>query len=137
LDGLVKESTSSSEFLIRTAIVSLVSGLIAGLAVAARWDWRTASGFVLALVWGLGNFGALAVILRAVTDPRGPKVGRALAWIAIKLAGLYGVAVLVLLHRWFPLGAFVIGLSWPLAVGALRALTPAVLGGTASTRHAG
>jgi hypothetical protein len=137
LIGLVKESTSSSDFLIRTAVVSVVTGVIAGIAIAARWEWRAASGFMVALLWGLGNFGALAVILRAVTDPRGPRVGKAMAWIAIKLVGLYGVAILALAYRWFPLGAFVVGLSWPLAVGALRALTPAVLGEGATTKHAG
>jgi hypothetical protein len=89
---------------------------------------------VFALGWSLANFAVLAVILRTVTDPKGVRTGRLIGWVALKIVGLYGLAVWVLLHRWFPLLAFLAGFSWPLVVVVLRALGPLVVRGrTAST----
>ena len=118
----MKESTNSPDFLSRTALLSVWTGLLLGLAVAIRWDWETASGFVVALFWGLANFAVLAVILKTATNPDGFHTGRLAGWIALKIFGLYGLAILVLFYRWFPLAAFPAGFSWPLAVALLRAL---------------
>ena len=121
---LVKESTNRPDFLKRTAMSSLVSGIFAGLVAAWVWGWATASGFVLAVFWGLANFAVLAAILKNATDPAGARVASLAGLVAIKLIGLYGVAVLVLLHRWFPVGAFAAGIGWPLAIAVLRSLAP-------------
>ena len=102
--------------------MSVWTGLVLGLAAAVLWDWQTASGFVVALFWGLANFAVLAVILKTATNPGGFHAGRLVGWIALKIIGLYGLAALVLMYRWFPLPAFVAGFSWPLAVSLLRAL---------------
>lgn len=118
----MKESTSGSDFLIRTALAAVWSGLVLGLAVAWRWGWDAGSGFVLALFWGLANFAVLAAILKAATTPGGVRVRPTVGWILVKIVGLYGLGIWLLLHRWFPIPAFLAGFGWPLAVGLLRAL---------------
>ena len=95
------------------------------MVVAWVWGWKTASGFEFAVLWGLANFAVLAVILRNVTNPAGVRLGPLLGWVALKLVGLYGLAILVLVNWWFPLVAFVVGLSWPLLMAVLRGLAPA------------
>jgi len=122
LTDLVKESTNQPDLLQRTAIAATWTGLMLGLGVALRWGWPAGTGFVLALGWALANFAVLAVILKTATNPVGVRVGRLVFWIALKLVGLYGLAIWVLVHRWFPLAAFAAGFSWPLAVGFLRAV---------------
>jgi hypothetical protein len=122
LDDFVKESTRTPDFLTRTAFAALGTGLVIGLALAAKWGWSTASGFVVALAWGLANFAVLAAILKTATDPDGIRVGRLAGLVALKLFGLYTLAIWILLHRWFPLGAFAGGFSWTLLVGLLRAV---------------
>ena len=121
---LVKESTNRPDFLQRTAIVALVSGVIGGLFLAWIRDWATGSGFVLAVLWSLGNIAVLAGILRTATNPAGMNKRKLIGLVGLKLIGFYGVAVWLLIHRWFPLGAFAAGMGWPLLVGALRAWTP-------------
>jgi hypothetical protein len=118
----VKESTSSSDFLKRTAFAALWTGIVLGLAVAWKWGWHTGAGFVLALAWGLGNFAVLAAILTVATQPSGVRVGHLVGLVAVKLIGLYGIAAWVLLSGWVSLPAFVAGFSWTLAVTVLRAL---------------
>ena len=93
-----------------------------GMAVAWKWGWDAGAGFVLALVWGLGNFAVLAAILTVATHPSRVRVGRLVGLVALKLIGLYGVAAWVLLYQWVSLPAFVAGFSWTLAVTVLRAL---------------
>jgi hypothetical protein len=127
LVGLVKESTNPHDFVKQTAVATLWSGILAGLVVAWQWGWSAASGFEFAVVWGLANFAVLAVILRNATRPEGARVASLAGWVALKLIGLYGLAILVLLHRWFPLGAFAVGMGWPLVIIALRSLAPAGL----------
>jgi hypothetical protein len=122
LTNLVKESTSQPDLLRRTAVVAAWTGIVLGLAVAWRWGWTAGTGFVLALGWSLANFAVLAAILKTATHPEGVRVGRLALWIVLKLVGLYGLAIWVLVHRWFPLAAFAAGFSWPLAVGFLRAV---------------
>jgi len=120
----VKESTNSPDFLKRTAIASLVSGVIAGLCVAWVWGWPSSSGFVVGFLWSLGNIAVLAAILRMATNPAGINKRRLLGFVALKLIVFYGSAVLLLVNRWFPIGMFAAGMGWPLLVGALRAWTP-------------
>ena len=124
LVGLVKESTNSPDFLKRTGIAALISGVIAALCVAWVWGWPAGSGFMLALLWSLGNVAVLAAILRTATHPAGIDKKRIIALTAIKLIGFYGSAIVLLIYRWFPVGAFAAGMGWPLLVGALRAWTP-------------
>jgi len=124
LVGLVKESTNSPDFLRRTGIAALISGVVVALCVAWAWGWPAGSGFVLAMLWSLGNVAVLAAILRTAINPAGIDKKRLIALTAIKLVGFYGIAVWVLVHRWFPIGAFAAGMGWPLLVGALRAWTP-------------
>jgi hypothetical protein len=127
LGELVKESTNQPDFLKRTAIVALVSGVVAGLFLAMYRDWAAGSGFVLAVLWSLGNIAVLAGILRTATNPVGLRKRKLVGLIALKLIGFYGVAIWVLIHRWFPLGVFAAGMGWPLLIGAFRALTPSPL----------
>jgi hypothetical protein len=124
LVGLVKESTNSPDFLRRTGVAALVSGVMAGLCTAWVWGWPAGSGFVIALLWSLGNVAVLAAILRTATNPAGIHKRRLIGLTALKLIGFYGSAVWLLVHRWFPVGAFAAGMGWPLLVGALRAWTP-------------
>ena len=125
--GLVKESTNRPDFLRRTAWSSLASGIFAGLVAAWIWGWAAASGFVFAVFWGVANFAVLAAILKNATHPSGARVASLVGLMAIKLVGLYGLAVVVLLNRWFPVGAFAAGIGWPLATALLRSLTPSPL----------
>ena len=122
MTAIVNESTSGPEFLRRTAWVALWTGIVAALAVAYRWDWRTGSGFLTALGWALANFAVLAAILTTATRPGGGSKGRLAALMAVKLIGLYGLAAVILWKRWFPILAFVGGFTWPLLVVLLRAL---------------
>jgi hypothetical protein len=121
---LVKESTNSPHFLRRTGVAALVSGVIVGLCVAWVWGWPAGSGFVLALLWSLGNVAVLAAILRTATNPSGIDKKKLVGLTALKLIGFYSAAIWILVHRWFPIGAFAVGMGWPLLVGALRAWTP-------------
>jgi len=121
---LVKESTNSPDFLKRTGVATLVSGVVAGLCVAWVWGWPAGSGFVLALLWSLGNVAVLAAILRTATNPSGIDKKKIIGLTALKLIGFYGAAIWILVHRWFPIGVFAAGMGWPLLVGALRAWTP-------------
>ena len=122
--ALVKESTNSPDFLKRTGVAALVSGVIAGLCVAWVWGWPAGSGFVLALLWSLGNVAVLAAILRAAMNPIRIDKKKLIGLTALKLVGFYGAAIWILVHRWFPIGVFAAGMGWPLLVGALRAWTP-------------
>jgi hypothetical protein len=124
LVALVKESTNSPDFLKRTGVAALVSGVIAGLCVAWVWGWPAGSGFVLALLWSLGNVAVLAAILRAAMNPIRIDKKKLIGLTALKLVGFYGAAIWILVHRWFPVGVFAAGMGWPLLVGALRAWTP-------------
>jgi hypothetical protein len=124
LVALVKESTNSPDFLKRTGVAALVSGVIAGLCVAWVWGWPAGSGFVLALLWSLGNVAVLAAILRAAMNPIRIDKKKLIGLTALKLVGFYGAAIWILVHRWFPIGVFAAGMGWPLLVGALRAWTP-------------
>ena len=121
---LVKESTNSPDFIRRTGIAALISGVIAGLCAAWVWGWFTGSGFVLALLWSIGNVAVLAAILRTATNPSGIEKKKLIGLALLKLIGFYGAAVWILVHRWFPVGAFAAGMGWPLLVGALRVWTP-------------
>ena len=116
----MKESTSDPAFLKRTGFASLVTGVVAGLVIALRWDWAAASGFMVAMLWSVANFAILAAIIKAATHPGGMQTGRLATLAAVKLVGFYGVALLILMNRWFPLPVFVAGFSWPLVVGVLR-----------------
>jgi hypothetical protein len=134
LAGLVKESTNSPDFIRRTGIAALVSGVVVGLCVAWVWGWPAASGFVLALLWSLGNVAVLAAIMRTAINPSGIDKKKLIGLMLLKLIGFYGAAVWILVHRWFPVGAFAAGMGWPLLVGALRAWTPRL---PAPSRHRG
>lgn len=131
----MKESTSDPAFLQRTAIASLLTGVVVGLVVALRWDWVAASGFMVALLWSVANFALLAGIIKSATHPDGMQTGRFAALVGVKL-GFYAAAVLILLNRWFPVPVFIVGFSWPLVVGILRGVAPLVTrsGGTSSPR---
>lgn len=118
----VKESTSGPEFLVRTAVIAGVTGLVWGLLAAYRVDWPTAAGFVFSLMWALANFAVLARILRSATDPAGPRKRTVAGWTALKLIGLYPLGIGVLAADFFPLPALAAGLVWPLVVVVLRAL---------------
>lgn len=123
----MKESTSDLAFLERTAIASFLTGAVAGLVVALRWDWIAASGFMVALLWSVANFALLAGIIKAATHPEGRRTGRFAALVAVKL-GFYAAAAVILLNRWFPIPFFIVGFSWPLVVGILRGVAPLVTG---------
>ncbi len=133
----MKESTSDPAFLKRTGLASLLTGVVAGLVIALRWDWAAASGFMVAMLWSVANFAILAAIIKAATHPEGMQTGRFVALAAVKLVGFYGVALLILLNAWFPLPVFVAGFSWPLVVGVLRAVAPLKVrtGGSRSPRR--
>ena len=72
----MKESTSDPAFLKRTGFASLVTGVVAGLVIALRWDWAAASGFMVAMLWSVANFAILAAIIKAATHPGGMQTGR-------------------------------------------------------------
>ena len=116
------ERASGPAFLRRTVLVALVTGVGIGLLVALRWGWGAASGFVVALLWSLANFGALGAILREITRPGGSRKGFLISLVILKLVGLYGLAAVLLWKRWFPVTAFLAGFSWPLAVVLLRSV---------------
>ena len=118
----MKKATSPSHFLTRTAEITLVTGLVAALAVAARFGFPAGAGFAFALVWALANFFLLAAILRAATDPRGPRKKRLLLLVPLKIFGVYGLCLWVLYRGWFPLPALGAGFSWLLVVIFLRAV---------------
>jgi hypothetical protein len=118
----VKERTSGPEFLRRTAVSALVSGIVLGLALAVRFGWLAGAGFVAAMFWGLANFAVLAAILRNATDPAGVRKRRLLGWVVLKALGLYGLGIWVLIQGWFPIAALASGFGWPLVVGLLRVL---------------
>lgn len=120
----MKESTSDPAFLMRTGLATILTGVVAGLVIALRWDWAAASGFMVAMLWSVANFAILAAIIKAATHAEGMQTGRFAGLVAIKLVGFYGVALLILLNRWFPLPVFIAGFSWPLVVGVLRAVAP-------------
>lgn len=107
-------------------MTALISGAIVGLCVAWRWGWPAGSGFVFAMLWSLGNVAVLAAILRTATNPSRIDKKKLIALTALKLIGFYGAAIWILVHRWFPVGAFAAGMGWPLLVGALRAWTPRI-----------
>jgi len=119
----VKESTSNPEFLKRTGVASLWTGIVAGLAVALRWDWEAASGFMVALLWSVANFAVLSALIKAATHPGGKQMGRFAGFAGMKLLFYAGAAV-ILLNLWFPVPFFVAGVSWPLLVGVLKGLSP-------------
>ena len=100
-----------------------IVGIGAGLVVAYHWDWQTGSGFVTALGWSLVNFLVLAAILKTATKPGGGSPGLLVALVTLKLIGLYGLAAVILWKRWFPLPAFLGGVTWPLLVVLLRAVS--------------
>ena len=125
MSDFVKESTSDPAFLKRTGLASLVTGVVVGLVIALRWDWTAASGFMVALLWSVANFAVLAGIIKAATHPEGMRTGRFAALVALKF-GFYAAGVLILLNRWFPVPAFVVGFSWPMVVGILRGISPLI-----------
>ena len=131
----MKESTNTPEFLKRTGIASLVSGVIAGLCAAWIWGWHVGSGFVAGMLWSLGNIAVLAAILRTATDVNGIRKRRLVGWVALKLIVFYGAAVWMLVSHVVPVGAFAAGMGWPLLAGVLRAWTPR-LSATRSGRRA-
>ena len=120
----MKESTNTPEFLKRTALASLVSGVIAGLCAAWVWGWSVVSGFVAGMLWSLGNIGVLAAILRTATDVNGIRKGRLVGLVALKLIVFYGSAIWMLVNHVVPVGAFAAGMGWPLLAGALRSWRP-------------
>ncbi len=118
----MKESTSGPDFLRRSALAALVTGVLVGLGVAWHWGWAAGSGFAASLLWGLADFTVLAMILRILTGQGSRNKTALAALVFLKLVGLYGLALLLLWKRWFPLPAFLAGFSWPLFVVLLRAL---------------
>jgi hypothetical protein len=126
LSDFVKKSTSDPEFLRRTGLASLLTGVLAGLVIALRWDWVGASGFMVALLWSVANFAVLAGIIQAATHPEGMRSGRVAMLAAVKL-GFYAAALVILMNRWFPVPFFIVGFSWPLVVGVLRGIAPLVI----------
>lgn len=118
----MKESTSGPEFLKRTAVSSLVSGIILGLAAALWFGWTVGAGFMAAVLWGLANVALLAAVLTSATHPTGLRKGPLLGWVVLKVVGLYGLGVFVLVGGWFPVAALAAGFGWPLAVALLRAV---------------
>ena len=122
----MKESTSDPAFLSRTGLASLLTGAVAGLVIALRWDWSAASGFMVALLWSIANFTVLSGIIKAATHPEGIRTGRFAALVAVKLT-LYAAGLLILLNRWFPVPVFIAGFSWPMVVGILRGISPLII----------
>ena len=120
----MKESTNGPEFLKRTAITSLVSGVIAGLCAAWVWDWHVGSGFVAGMLWSLGNIAVLAAILRTATNVSGIQKRRLVGLVALKLIVFYGSGIWMLVSHVVPVGAFAAGMGWPLLAGALRSWRP-------------
>jgi hypothetical protein len=118
----VKQSTSGSGFLKRTAISVLISAIVLGIAIAWRFGWAAGAGFVAAAFWGLANFAVLGVILRTATDPGGVRRWPLVGWVLLKVFGLYGLGVLVLMAGWFPVPALAAGFGLPLVLVLLRAL---------------
>ena len=119
---IVKESTTGPTFLLRTGLVALVSGVLIGLWTAWPWGWRFGAGFTAAVLWSLGNFAALAALLREITRRGGARKGRVIGWGALKVFGLYGLGFWALYKGWFPLLSVAAGFTWPLAVVVLRSL---------------
>ena len=117
----MKESTSDPRFLQRTVVLALGTGVVLGLAVAARWGWEHGGGFVFGCAWGLANFTALGVLLILLTRPRKAPLGRVLLTAAAKL-GLYAGGFWVLYRGWIPLASFAAGFTWPFLVVLLRGL---------------
>jgi hypothetical protein len=118
----VKERTSGPDFLVRTGLVALVTGVLIGLWVAWHWGWRSGAGFTAAVLWSLANFAVLSALLREITNRDGIRKGRVAAWAALKIVGLYGFGAWILYQQWFPLIAVMAGFTWPLAVVLLRSL---------------
>lgn len=118
----MNERTSGPNFLVRTGLVALVTGVLIGLCVAWLWGWRSGAGFTVAVLWSLANFAVLAALLREITSREGIHKGRVAAWAALKVVGLYGLGVWILFQQWFPPIAVMAGFTWPLAVVLLRSL---------------
>ncbi len=118
----MKERTSGPNFLVRTGLVALVTGVLIGLWVAWTWGWRSGAGFTAAMLWSLANFAVLAALLREITSREGIHKGRVAGWAALKVVGLYGLGAWVLFQQWFPPIAVMAGFTWPLAVVLLRSL---------------
>jgi hypothetical protein len=117
----VKKGTNPTQFLGRTARVALGTGLVAALAVAARFGAPAGAGFAVAVVWAIANFLVLAAILRNATHPGGARRGRLLVLLPLKIFGVYGVGLWILSRNWFPLPALLAGFTWLLVVILLRA----------------
>ncbi len=118
----MKERTSGPNFLVRTGLVALVTGVLIGLCVAWLWGWRSGAGFTAAVLWSLANFAVLAALLREITNRDRVHKGRVAAWAALKVVGLYGLGAWILFQQWFPPIAVMAGFTWPLAVVLLRSL---------------
>lgn len=122
MTAIVKERTSGPDFLVRSGLVALVTGVLVGLCVAWLWGWRSGAGFTAAVLWSLANFAVLAALLREITKREGARKGRVAGWAALKVVGLYGLGAWILFQQWFPPIAVMAGFTWPLAVVLLRSL---------------
>ena len=107
-------------FLKRTSWAVLITGAVAALVVAVRWGSSAGLGFLIGLVWGLGNFWGLAWVTQALAHPTNPDRVKALRAGFFKFF-LYAAGILLLWWNAFPLLALVSGFSWLLVVLVLRA----------------
>lgn len=123
MTDFVKDGTSDPRALVRVGWVSLGTGLLWAALIATRLDPLAGLGFAGALVWALANFGVLGAILRAVSDPDGPHKKQLAILVPLKLFGLYGAGIWVLMQGWFSLEAVAAGFTWPLVVLLFRALS--------------
>jgi hypothetical protein len=121
LSGFVKQSTSGPEFLRRTLIASLVTGILVGLALAWRFGWPVGTSFLVALLWGLANFAALAGVLKTATDPGGVRKLRLTGLVGVKVA-IYAIGIAILVSGRLVVVPAAAGFGWPLLIGLLRAL---------------
>jgi hypothetical protein len=84
---------------LRTPFLWLAAAVLAAAGIAAVWDGRLSLGIAAGGWWNLASLWCLMRLLRAWTAA--PRAGarpnrRALGWLALKLAGLYPLAILFL-----------------------------------------
>lgn len=117
----MKKGTSPDATLTRTLWLTAITGALWALAVAVRWDARTGLSFTIGLAWGIGNFLALAALMRLKLARRKPSGGAVAAALAFKIL-MYAAGIALLVSGRFSIGAFSAGFSWLLLAIVLRAV---------------
>jgi hypothetical protein len=109
------------DFLTRVQKSTALVGAVTALLVAVYHDTGFALGLLVGCLWGIGNFYALGLLLRAVVTPKEVNRNRAFIFIAIKFPVLYVGGFFILRSEWFSPISLLVGFSLLFAVVLLKA----------------